>query len=131
MACSSSRSCRSSEQRVTGIEALLRWQHPELGEVLPEEFLPLAERAGLVGELQRWMLEAATAAAAALPERRGPAALGVNVPPGYLAHRHAGRRRRSRRCAGRVWRPSGWSCRSRGRRLSGDERTGLTSPRCG
>ena len=68
-----------ADHRVTGVEALLRWQHPEHGDVPPEEFLPLAERAGLVVDLQRWMLHAATAAAATLPEHGPALKLGVNV----------------------------------------------------
>ena len=51
------------EQRITGVEALLRWRHPELGEVPPAEFVPIADRAGLLGELQRWALEEAATAA--------------------------------------------------------------------
>jgi len=68
-----------ADHRVTGVEALLRWQHPEHGDVPPEEFLPLAERAGLVVDLQRWMLHAATAGAATLPGHGLELKLGVNV----------------------------------------------------
>ena len=56
------------------LEAQLRWRHPELGEIPPAEFLPLAERAGLIGELVRWALEEATAATAGLPEGGAAAA---------------------------------------------------------
>ena len=62
------------QQRITGIEAQLRWRHPELGEIPPAEFLPLAERAGLIGELMRWALEEAAAVAAGLPQADEPAA---------------------------------------------------------
>jgi diguanylate cyclase (GGDEF)-like protein len=68
-----------ADHRVTGVEALLRWQHPELGDVPPDEFLPLAERAGLVVDLQRWVLHAATAAAVTLPANGVELKLGVNV----------------------------------------------------
>jgi diguanylate cyclase (GGDEF)-like protein/PAS domain S-box-containing protein len=68
-----------ADHRVTGVEALLRWQHPEHGDVPPEEFLPLAERAGLVVDLQRWVLHAATAGAATLPGHGLELKLGVNV----------------------------------------------------
>jgi diguanylate cyclase (GGDEF)-like protein/PAS domain S-box-containing protein len=72
-------------QRITGAEALLRWRHPTLGEVPPAEFLPLAERAGLIGELQRWALAEATSAAAALPDGDAPLRIGLNATAGYVA----------------------------------------------
>nr|WP_240896723.1 EAL domain-containing protein [Kineococcus vitellinus] len=45
--------------RVTGAEALLRWRSAELGAVGPDEFVPVAEEAGLVGALGDWVLERA------------------------------------------------------------------------
>ncbi|HEV7211323.1 MAG TPA: EAL domain-containing protein [Blastococcus sp.] len=72
-------------QVVTGIEALVRWRHPELGEVLPAEFMPIAESAGLIGHLLRWVLEAATTATASLPDGAHPLRLGVDVPAAYVA----------------------------------------------
>ncbi|MHA6848410.1 putative bifunctional diguanylate cyclase/phosphodiesterase [Ralstonia syzygii] len=42
---------------MTGAEALLRWNHPELGPVSPAEFLPLAERTGTIVELGDWVIE--------------------------------------------------------------------------
>ncbi|MGR6965656.1 putative bifunctional diguanylate cyclase/phosphodiesterase [Geodermatophilus sp. URMC 61] len=75
------------EQRVTGVEALLRWQHPQLGEVPPTEFVPIAERAGVIGELQRWALETAAEAVLTLPHGTAPLRLGVNISASHVAAR--------------------------------------------
>lgn len=45
--------------QIVGLEALLRWQHPERGLVSPKEFVPLAEELGLIHELGAWTLDAA------------------------------------------------------------------------
>ena len=45
--------------RVRGVEALIRWTHPMLGPVPPDQFIPIAERTGLIGALTRWALDAA------------------------------------------------------------------------
>ena len=45
--------------RVAGLEALLRWNHPEAGGVSPADFIPLAEQTGMVSDLTQWVLEQA------------------------------------------------------------------------
>ncbi|KAA2286202.1 bifunctional diguanylate cyclase/phosphodiesterase [Arenimonas fontis] len=47
--------------RVGHVEALLRWQHPRLGAVPPDEFIPLAERSGVIRDLTRYVLDGAVA----------------------------------------------------------------------
>jgi EAL domain-containing protein (putative c-di-GMP-specific phosphodiesterase class I) len=73
-----------SEQRVTGLEAMLRWRHPSLGELPPAEFLSVAERTGLLGELLRWALEESAAAVRTLPVGQEPLRIGLKVPAGYV-----------------------------------------------
>lgn len=44
---------------VTGVEALIRWSHPEYGFIPPDEFIPLAERTGAIHDLTRWVVQEA------------------------------------------------------------------------
>ena len=45
--------------RLIGVEALVRWQHPVRGLISPGEFIPIAERTGLIAEIDAWVLEQA------------------------------------------------------------------------
>jgi diguanylate cyclase (GGDEF)-like protein/PAS domain S-box-containing protein len=73
-----------AERRVLGLEALLRWDHPLLGEVSPEEFVPLAEDDGLIVPMQRWVLDQATAELAGLLRQGRDLQLGVNISVRHL-----------------------------------------------
>jgi diguanylate cyclase (GGDEF)-like protein len=66
--------------RITGVEALLRWQHPEHGVVAPDEFIPVAERCGLINQLGTWVLrEACRQAVRWDSQGMPPVTMAVNV----------------------------------------------------
>lgn len=66
-----------SSHAIVGVEALLRWRHPEHGYIPPENFIPLTEETGLILPLGKWILETACRDALAWPELR----VAVNISP--------------------------------------------------
>jgi diguanylate cyclase (GGDEF)-like protein/PAS domain S-box-containing protein len=73
--------------RITGVEALLRWEHPEWGLVLPERFISIAEECGLIIPIGRWVLGEACAQAARW-HGNGISAVSIAVNVSALEFRH-------------------------------------------
>jgi diguanylate cyclase (GGDEF)-like protein len=69
---------------VTGLEALLRWRHPERGLVSPGDFIPLAEETGLIVPIGEWVLHQACATAMSWP---GDQCVAVNLSPAQFKSR--------------------------------------------
>ncbi len=67
------------ERRVTGVEALVRWDHPERGLLGPDAFVPLAEQSGLIKQVTRHVLEAAIGQSRAWRARGIELSVAVNV----------------------------------------------------
>lgn len=73
--------------RIIGVEALLRWRHPELGLVHPQRFLPMAEATGLIVQIGEWVLrQACTQAQAWRAENLLPIRLSVNLSARQFRH---------------------------------------------
>jgi diguanylate cyclase (GGDEF)-like protein len=66
-----------SDQRILGLEALLRWEHPTRGLIMPDEFIPIAEETGLIVQLGEWVLNEACRAVQYWPD----VFLAVNISP--------------------------------------------------
>ncbi len=66
-------------QRVVGLEALIRWHHPQRGFLGPDSFIPLAEEAGLIGPLTQWVLKTALKQLAVLRREGHALTMAVNL----------------------------------------------------
>jgi predicted signal transduction protein with EAL and GGDEF domain len=73
-----------AENRISGFEALLRWNHPVRGRVQPNEFIPLAEETGLIVPIGEWVIRQACAQAMTWPSDLQVA---VNASPVQFRHK--------------------------------------------
>jgi diguanylate cyclase (GGDEF)-like protein len=67
------------DERIVGVEALLRWRHPRKGLIVPEQFIPIAEASGLIVPIGRWVLEEACTQASKWRRRGYLIDIAVNV----------------------------------------------------
>lgn len=80
-------SVEMSSGRVVAVEALLRWQHPERGEVMPGEFIPVAESIGLIHRIDEWVMHAACAQIREWDEAELPRIrMAINVSARWFGH---------------------------------------------
>ncbi|MDE2341776.1 MAG: EAL domain-containing protein [Betaproteobacteria bacterium] len=78
---------RVADGRVIGVEALVRWQHPEQGLIAPDRFIPVAEHTGLIVPLGNWVLdEACRQMAQWLKEGRTHWSMAVNLSALQFSH---------------------------------------------
>ena len=71
----------TTSKQIVGMEALIRWQHPELGFISPAEFIPLAEETGIIIPIGEWVLRAACDQIKIWNEKGFPMNVSVNLSP--------------------------------------------------
>lgn len=77
---------RISDRKVIGVEVLLRWRSPELGQVSPAEFIPIAEETGLIHKMGMWVIRETIAQLAEWKKMNAPPIrVAVNVSVGQLS----------------------------------------------
>ncbi|MBY0511591.1 MAG: EAL domain-containing protein [Rhodospirillaceae bacterium] len=75
-------------ETVTTVEALIRWNHPERGFMVPDSFIPLAEQTGNIGKLTAWALAAAIKQSRAWADKGINVKIAVNLSPHDLGNKH-------------------------------------------
>jgi diguanylate cyclase (GGDEF)-like protein len=74
-------------RRIAGVEALIRWKHPEQGIIAPNKFIPIAEESGLIVEIGQWVLRTACAQLQAwMQQGLPPMCVAVNVSGAQFKH---------------------------------------------
>ncbi|MGH8809389.1 MAG: EAL domain-containing protein, partial [Noviherbaspirillum sp.] len=68
-----------STGRVVGLEALVRWVHPEKGMIFPDNFIPFAEKSGFIRTVTRWVLEQSATLCKELTSHGTPLRVSVNI----------------------------------------------------
>ncbi|GGA72320.1 hypothetical protein GCM10011369_12600 [Neiella marina] len=72
--------------KMVGAEALLRWHQPDIGQVSPAEFIPIAEQSGLIIDVGRWVLKTAVHQAAFWYHHGFPTQIAINISPRQFEH---------------------------------------------
>jgi diguanylate cyclase (GGDEF)-like protein len=67
--------------QITGVEALVRWKHPNVGVLTPEHFIPLAEKSGLIMPLTLWVLNEALRQCREWTQESRPLSVAINLSP--------------------------------------------------
>lgn len=79
-------------KKIIGMEVLLRWKHPELGIIMPDYFIPIAEKSGLIIQIGQWVLETACKQFVHWCSDHNinkiPINIAINLSPQQLSHAH-------------------------------------------
>jgi len=73
-----------ASKMLVGVEALVRWQHPELGLIYPDRFISIAESSGLIGDLTHWVIDRAVRQGQQWQLEGARVAISVNISGGDI-----------------------------------------------